>query len=446
MNKPTPDITSLAFGDNRPVRDIATLLDNGQMTSPLRRLLLLIVLLVLVFLVWAALAEVDELARARGEVQPITGAQLVQSQEGGMLTEILVRKDEFVREGQPIARFAATDLQRDRAQALTRQAAVQLDLERWGAIAEDREPDFNQFDQYPVLMTEGRALYENQIQLQEARTDARRRALEERKSSLQGLETQLPAAKAELAAAVNVLNRTKEAAVRGLVPKIRLAESEEHTASTRRQVSQLEAQIEDARKAIATSEAELQSTISEFRSQAREARNELVEKLDELHAEIVALDTRQGRSEVVSPVDGFVQEIPQSEAGAVIAPGGTVAQIIPSDSGLLMEVMVSPRDIGFVEPGQAANIKIDAFNYSRFGSLEGSVKSISPTVFRSQPDSPPFYKVQLELAQEYVGSDSRHRLIPGMTGEADIATGRKSVLQYLLKPVFITADTAFHER
>jgi multidrug efflux pump subunit AcrA (membrane-fusion protein) len=111
-----------------------------------------------------------------------------------------------------------------------------------------------------------------------------------------------------------------------------------------------------------------------------------------------------------------------------------------------MEALVSPRDIGFIQPGQPVTAKIDSFDYSRFGSIAGKVAKVSPSSFKNESNGQTFYKVEITLAQDHVGSSEKHRLIPGMTGEADIVTGRKTVFQYLAKPIFLSMDTAFHER
>jgi adhesin transport system membrane fusion protein len=110
-----------------------------------------------------------------------------------------------------------------------------------------------------------------------------------------------------------------------------------------------------------------------------------------------------------------------------------------------MEVMVLPRDIGFIKEGQRASVKLDSFDSARFGAVEGHVKRVAPTSTKMKENGAPFYKVEVALAKPFVGAEN-HRLMPGMTGEADIATGRKSVMQYLLKPIFLASDTAFHER
>jgi len=145
-------------------------------------------------------------------------------------------------------------------------------------------------------------------------------------------------------------------------------------------------------------------------------------------------------------VSGFIKQLPDTRAGAVIAPGGTVAELVPSEGGVVMEVLVSPRDIGFVRIGQTTLVKVDAFDFSRFGSVPGKVKRISPSVFRQEQTGATYYKVDIQLDKAYVGNDVERQLIPGMTGEADIVTGRKTVFQYLAKPVFIGVDMAFHER
>jgi len=181
----------------------------------------------------------------------------------------------------------------------------------------------------------------------------------------------------------------------------------------------------------------------------KEVQQSVVEKQGELlivQARLKSSDSDVMQSTIASPVDGIIQSLPSSSEGSVIAPGGTVAVIVPTTATALIEAKLSPRDIGFVNIGQKVRIKIDAFDYSRYGALDGVVKKISPTTDADERGGV-FYKVQVSIDKPYFGdAPGRFDLIPGMTGEADIVTGNKTVFQYLWKPVFTNISSAFGER
>jgi multidrug efflux pump subunit AcrA (membrane-fusion protein) len=396
MNKPTaPAIVDTTAGDVRPGERIAALLDDGGRSRGLRRALLIIVGVAIVFSVWIVLAQVDELARARGEVQPQGRLQAVQSEEGGTVVEFLVRKGDTVKAGQPIARLAAPTVAAQLEQAEKQRTAFSVDLERQSAFIEGRAPDFSKFAERPRLQQAGQSLYESQV------------------ASRNALHRELVEARAALA-------RFEEGARRGVISEIRASEARQRVAS-------------------------LQARQEELIGEAKRERGKLFEQIAELDSQVKALGERRARAEVRAPIDGVVKEIPDTRLGAVISPGGMVAEIVPTGDTLLVEAMVSPRDIGFVRAGQRAMVKVDSYDYSRFGAVDGTVSRVSPTSDKMKENGAPFYKIEVALAKDHVGDPSR-KLLPGMTAEVDITTGRKTILQYLLKPVFVGVDSAFHER
>ncbi len=445
-HKESSGILDVAIADTRDGVNAVALLDGDYRSRRLSQLLLVIVVLVLLFFAWALIAQVDELAKARGEVQPIERVQVIQSKEGGLLENLLVQPGDFVRQGQPIARFVATEIIKDSTQIAVRRDSLKIDLERWGAIAEKREPDFSGFVDRPRLVEAARALYVEQVMLNQAAIAARQQALNEQAAALQGVKNQLPMAERAWRLAEDVARRYGEGVARDVIPKVRLAEAQEHAADASRNYTQLQSRAAELESSLGQARSELGRVQQEVLQQARSKRSELLEQIQELNAEATSLTARRGLTEVVAPVTGYIKQIPDNRVGAVIAPGGTVAEIVPSEGGVMVEAMVSPRDIGFVHVGQDAIVKVDAFDYSRFGSVRGKVKRISPSAFRQESNGMTFYKAEILLEKPYVGQDKRHVLIPGMTSEVDIVTGRKSVFQYLAKPVFLSADTAFHER
>jgi HlyD family type I secretion membrane fusion protein len=181
-------------------------------------------------------------------------------------------------------------------------------------------------------------------------------------------------------------------------------------------------------------------------SDARTQRSDLMAQLDELKATQAAYESRSVDIEVKAPVTGIVQKISETPIGTVIPPGGTVCEIVPTEGGVLMKARVASRDIGFVQVGQDVVVKSDAFDYGRFGSVAGKLVRIAPSSAPTDNTQAPYFMVEIELDQPYVGTNPTHVLTPGMTGEAVILTGRKTLFQYVLKPIYLTLDTALHER
>jgi membrane fusion protein, adhesin transport system len=441
----TPEIITLTAGDDRPEVRIEALLEDGGQTRGLRATLAIIVVLVIAFLVWAVFAQVDELARARGELQPSGHIQVLQSEEGGSIVTLYVREGDTVKAGQPIVNFAATTLEKEKAQNEIKIGALAIERERLLALLENREPDFSPYVDFPLLVEQARIGYRTQLASRNAMLSAKRSEGTEQTSLLAGAREETTLLERQITEARERLKLLEEGVKKGAVRKLDLTEARQQVSALEQQRAELLARAQGMTSTIGGVDAEVSRLVAEFDRELSKTLSETTEQLRELKAEQAALEAREARSDLNSPIDGIIIDLPQTSEGAVIPPGGMVAEIVPTDGEVLMEAMVAPRDIGFVKVGQRASVKIDSFDAARFGAVAGQVKRVAPTSTKRKEDGMPFYKVEIALAQPYVGSPE-HRLIPGMTGEADIATGRKSVMQFLLKPVFTAADTAFHER
>lgn len=443
--KEAPEIIAVVAAEQNFSARIDNLLDDSRQTRLLRRTLLSIVLLVVVFIVWAAFAQVDELARAHGDVQPSEGVQSLQVEEGGSIVKLLVREGETVTQGQPLVEFAATNLNKEREQNEIKLTSAQIDRERLGALLESRQPDFTAYMKYPHLVQQARRSYEIQDAQRKSLNNAKRSAITQQQRQIAELKRDKTLLARELGEARNRLARLDEGARKGLVSQLMLSEARQQVAAVEGRQSELASRIASAEDQIITLQAEMASVDAEFTQGVSIELGKTTELWRELQAEERALAQRSARFEIKAPVAGVVMNLPQTLENAVIAPGGVVAEVVPADQAVVMDVMVAPRDIGFIQVGQNAMVKVDAYDYSRFGSVAGKVKRVSPTSIKVKETGASFYKVQISLDNPYIGSSER-RIIAGMTGEADIVTGRKSVIQYLLKPIFLTADTSFHER
>lgn len=442
----TPKLVSISAADDRPPLNIEALLDERGQSRALRRTLAAIVVLVLALLAWASLAKVDEVARSRGEIQPGGHVQVLQSQEGGTIIKLHVKEGESVKAGQLIAEFATTDIEKLRTQTEIKLNALAIDRERMLAVLENRRPDFAKFEQeYPMLVAQAFTTYREQIASRDAAVASKRAQGGQQGALIGGAEQDKLLIERQIKETRDRLARLEEGARGGAVTQFAVSDVRLQLAVLEQRLSEATSRASGMRSNVSGVDADVAKVRADFNQQISSDLSKVTENFRELQADRKAIEERKGRIEIKSPVTGIVMELPRTAEGAVVPPGGIVAEVVPTGLDIVMEVMVLPRDIGFVKEGQRASVKIDSFDSARFGFVEGRVMRVAPTSTKMKENGQPFYKVEVALAKPFVGAQN-HRLMPGMTGEADIATGSKTVMQYLLKPIFLAADTAFHER
>jgi adhesin transport system membrane fusion protein len=440
------DIVLSVAREQRPPMQVGGDIEYSEVTRGVRMLLIGVVALVAVLIALSLIVPVEEVARARGEFVPLQRVQVIQAPEGGALAAVSVHNDEQVTKGQLIAKFRAEDLLRDLARSEVRMAYLAVQIERLDAFALNRPPVFDQFQaKYPEMVKESRSLMDQQQRELAGSLNEKDKQIEAEKSALDAAEREIPAAKASLDATHELFERMQHGVDIGVIPANRLAQAQEQAAQSERVHTQLVASLDQHNARIKGLQAERESIVAKAAGDARNQRSELMVQLDELKATQAAYRSRSADIEVRAPVDGVVQKISETPIGTVIPPGGTVCEIVPA-GGVLIQARVSPRDIGFVGLDQKAIVKSDAFDYGRYGSIPGKVVRIAPSSTVGGPGQAPYFQVEVELDRPHVGTDEAHVVTPGMTGEATILTGKKTIFQYLLKPIYTTMDTALHER
>lgn len=433
--------------DRRPTTQIGSDLDYARITRGVRNLLIGVVAVVALLVVVSLFARVEEVARARGEFVPVQRLQVIQTAEGGLLEAILVRNDERVTKGQVLARFRATDLLRDVELTDVRIGRLEIEIERLDAFAVGRDPELGKYNEkFAPMVKEALELHKQQMVRLQRDLEQKDHQIVEVRASLAAAEQKIPAAKASLQATLELQERTREGARVGVIARNRVAQVEEQAAQAERTYIELVTSLDELKARIRSVEAERASLSAKAASDARNERAERIEQLREANVTQTALRSRSQDIEVKAPINGIVHKVSETPIGTVIAPGGTVSEIVPTDGGVLMRARVTPRDIGFIHIGQKALVKADAFDYGRFGAIPGKVVRIAPSSTTAQEGQEPYFAVEIELEQDYVGTDKTHVVTPGMTGEASILTGDKTIFQYLLKPIYTTLDSALHER
>ncbi len=375
-----------------------------------RRLVWLLALMMAAFLGWAWLFELVEVSSGQGKVVPSSREQVIQSLEGGLLATLEVREGDVVNEGQMLAQLdptrSASNVDEAAARyhaALAQSARLRAEIEGADSVTFPKALDGEEFAE---LRATEQALFVS-----------RRTGLTE---ALAGLTAGLELLREEIAINENLQSS-------GAVSRVDLIRLRREAVTTELEISRLKADYrvrasEELQKVNA--EAEVQGSVMRGRT----------DQLDRLTFR--------------APMRGVVKEISVTTIGGVIPPGGKLMTIVPMDDQLLIEARISPRDIAFIHPGQAALVKVSAYDYAIFGGIDGKVETISPDTVRDEVHADQvYYRVYIRTEADYLSNaiGTRFPIVPGMIATVDIQTGTKTVWQYLIKP-FNRAREALRER
>jgi adhesin transport system membrane fusion protein len=252
------------------------------------------------------------------------------------------------------------------------------------------------------------------------------------------------AAKRALELSQQELAKTRPLLATGAVSEVDVLRLEREVTRARGEKEQASAQSSKAKAAIAEATRKIQETDLSFRNEARKELSETLGRLNALNEGAVALVDKVDKSQVKSPVRGRVQRLLANTVGGVVSPGKDIVEIVPLDDALVLEAKVQPRDIAFIHPGQAATVKFTAYDFAIYGGLDAVVENISPDTVTDEKGTNTFYVVRVRTKQ--INFSEKMPIIPGMTAEVDVLTGKKTVLSYLLKPVLKAHAYALRER
>ncbi len=400
---------------------------------------------VAVFFLWAMLAQVDELTRGEGRVIPARQVQVIQSLDGGIVGEILVKEGDTVKEGQPLIKIDETrfisDLKGSRATYL----ALQAKAARLRAIAEGMpfDPPSELVKEEPALVEQERALYMNRKAELEAQIGIARQQLAQRSHELEEVRARREQASQSFELTSKELNLTRPLLQSGAVSDVDLLRLERDVSRFRGERDQASAQLTRIQSAISEALRKIEGVELDFRNQARTELADTQGKLKSLNEGNVALSDRVKQAVLKSPVHGTVKRLLVNTVGGVVQPGRDILEIVPLEDALLLEARVSPRDIAFLHPGQKAFVKFTAYDFSIYGGLEGALEHIGADSVIDEKGNA-FYLVRVRTLKSSLGENLP--IIPGMVAEVSILTGKKSILSYLLKPVLKAKQHALTER
>lgn len=406
----------------------------------------LTLIVVVSLLVWAARAEVDEVTRGEGKVIPTRQVQIIQSLDGGIISEVKVRVGEMVQEGQVLLKIdpvrMVSSLRENRSQYL----ALLVKAARLQALADGKlfVPPPEAITEAPQIVEAEQALYQSRRSELESVISIARQQSNQRSQEINSTEVRQKQAAQSYDLTSRELEMTRPLLKSGAVSDVDLLRLERDLARFRGERDQAAADIPRLQSAIAEANRKIENVELEFKNQARGELSEVNAKLAALSEGSVALQDKVNQTELRSPVRGTVKQVFSYTVGGVVQPGKDLLEIIPTDDVLLLEARILPKDIAFLRPGQPALVKFTAYDFSIYGGLEATLEHIgADTVTDDRGNA--FYLVKVRTATNTLGK-KRLPIIPGMVAEVDILTGKKTILSYLLKPILRAKANALSER
>ena len=388
------------------MRDMQQAMVNDRQRGSLL-LLLLILALLLAAGTWAYFSRLEEITRGDARIISSSREQVIQSLEGGILQEMLVREGDVVASGQPLLRIDETKARSSYQEGYSKAVGLKAAAARLRAEARGTK-----------LLFPADVLADQEIVKNETDTfNARRQALDQAVATA-------ASSRALIAREISI---TEPMVNKGLVAETELLR-------LKRQFNDLQAQS--------------QERVNKYRVDAANELSKVESELAQTQEILTARQDQVQRTVVTAPVRGTVKNIRMNTRGGVVPPGGDIMEIVPLEEKLLVEAKIRPHDVAFLRPGLPATVKITAYDYAIYGGLDGNVELISPDTLREEKkaEEESYYRVLVRTTNSTLtAGEQQLPIIPGMTASVEIRTGEKTVMDYILKPVLKVRE-ALRER
>ena len=419
-----------------------TLRERFETWDSSRKLIAISAVGILALTLWAEFAQVDQVTRGTGKVIPSSRVQLVQPAEPAVIKDILVRNGQSVKRGQLLVRL-------DDAQASSELGQLQTENERLAVRAQrlQQEASGGALGCTGEDCADEQRLQQVRVATARSRESALASAVEQRRRDLQEAQATAAALEDSVRLAKQQVDMLAPLARQGIVPQTDLLSAQRDYVDVQGRLGAARQAAARASASIGQAQSELSSARLDFRQQALSERSEVTTKMAVNEQTIRGAEARQQRNELRAPADGVVNDVQVNTVGGFVNAGQKIMQIVPVGEKLLIEARVSPKDIAFVKVGDAANVKVTAYDFSIFGGLRGVVRQVSADSIFDEGEKQAYYTVLVETERSYiVRNGARLPIVPGMICDVEVLTGRRSILSYLFKPIEKAFGTALTER
>ena len=403
--------------------------------------------MIALFIIWASFAKIEELTRGQGQVVPTQEIQIVQSLEGGLLQELLVGQGDRVTKGQVLMRLSDVMFSSEERGAEAKSDSLKLKIARLEAEAAGKEfvvPD-ELMKKIPDIAQNEQALYRSRQQ--------------ELKNAISILEDKILTVKSDIDEAQAQINRlsssrgslqqelsiTREMVAKKAVSKLEQIRLEREVNDMGGQINAQQERISGLKSDLSAAEKQKADQMDRFRSQALTELSDVKTQVAQIGESLKSIGDRVSRTELRAPVDGIVNNIAVRTVGGVIEPAQKLIEIVPLDSELKIIAKVSPNNIAFLRVGQPVKVKISAYDSQRYGSLNGKLVRIGASSV-SDKEGTVFFEIEVHTDRNYLGTAQNPLPVtPGMIADTEVITGKRTIMEYILKPFLQARDRALRE-
>ena len=444
---------------NEDIHFVNSLYGQANEKSPFKRDLLLytVISFFIVAILWASFSEVDEITRGNGKVIPATKIQAIQSLDGGIVSEILVDEGKHIKKDEPLIKVDTVRFEASLGE--NKEALLSLLAKKTRLSAEQ---SYQAGKSIPSLNfpKEFEDIDSNYMKFEERFFKDR---VKEYNSSIQTLKLQLFqkeqeikelfSKEAQLKKSLSLISQQRDAikklAQSGSRSNIDLLKMENTYNETKGELSAITLSIPRIKLSLEEIKSKMVERTSQFKSDASKELQEVETEIKRIESRLLGEKDKLDKTIIKSPVNGIIKQININTIGGVIRPGDILIEIVPDSDILLIEAKIDPKDIAFINPTQNVIVKITAYDFTIYGALEGKIVEISADSIEdpNSKDGKSYYKVMIQTNKNYLERNGRRLpIIPGMIASVDIMTGKKTVLDFILKPIIKTKQQALNER
>jgi membrane fusion protein, adhesin transport system len=417
-------------------------------SSRLNVLLYVICLVIVTAIGWSYFAELDERTRGIGRTIPSRQIQVVQNLEGGIIEEIHVAEGQYVKSGDILVTIDDTGIGSSYDESAIKISELRAKASRLRAEA-GITPDIVEIEgdsKIAGLMENEKRLYASHLRQHENQKSVLQQQLQQRKVELLDARQDLKSFKISQEMINREIELSRPLRQKNLISELEFLQLEQRDLEKKQEINRTVKTIEKLNLQIVEADHKIRELDESQRAAAMEELNAVMAEIDRLAFMQVAIEDRVTRTSVRSPVDGTVKQLLINTVGGVVKPGMDILEIVPADEGVLVETKIKPSDIAFIYPGQKAILKFTAYDFAIYGGLDGEVTLISADTITDDKGEE-FYLVRVKSNKNYLGSeDNKKNIIIGMTAQVDIITGKKTVMQYIMKPILRAKNNALRER
>lgn len=394
------------------------------------------------FLLWASLAQVDEVTRGQGKVIPSSKLQVITAADPATVSEMFVRSGQRVSKGQLLARLDSPESTAQVGQLEAETQSLQARASRLTAEGMGGQDACTGSDcaGEAALRQARQSALSSKVSALQASADQARRDAGEAAATIQSLQ-------GSLALAQHQVQMLEPLAAKHIVPETDLLDKRRDVIDMQGRIAAAREQQGKALAAVREAQAQASQANFEFRQSALDERSQTVAKIAVNEQTLRGAQGKLGRTEIRSPVDGVVNDVQVTTIGGYVQPGQKIMEVVPLGEKLLVETRVKPSDIAFIKVGDKALVKVTAYDFSTYGGLDGRVVQVSADSIYDEQEKQAYFTVIVETHKSFLMAAGRRLPItPGMMTDTQIITGRKSILTYLLKPMLKARSEALRER